>query len=164
MRIERLPIGPGQESVWSYPRPPRIESTSKLLEVILAGKTIARTRRGHRVLETSHPPVYYFPVEDVNPAYLRKAGGKTMCEWKGAATYFDVIVGDLVRQRAAWSYANPTPESRSIANAVAFYASLFDRCTVDGQLVTPQPGGFYGGWVTPDIVGPFKGGPGSMGW
>jgi uncharacterized protein (DUF427 family) len=156
--------GPGQESVWAYPRPPRLEATPRLLRVVVAGRTVAQTTRGHRVLETSHPPVYYFPLADVDADCLRAVAGTTGCEWKGTARYFDVVVGDVVRRRAAWAYPQPTAGMEPIRDAVAFYAGLADECTVDGRVVTPQPGGFYGGWVTDDVVGPFKGGPGSMGW
>ena len=116
------------------------------------------------MLETSHPPVYYMPEGDVNWEYMREANGSTACEWKGTARYFDVVVGDTVRSRAAWSYPNPGAGSEVLRDAVAFYAGMADRCTVDGETVAPQPGRFYGGWITSDIVGPFKGGPGTAGW
>ncbi len=150
--------------MWDYPRPPRVEATSKPLRVIVAGRVVAETTRGHRVLETSHPPVYYFPATDVDPACLRPVAGTTGCEWKGTARYFDVAVGGVVRPRAAWAYPKPTAGMDVLRDAVAFYAGLADECTVDGQVVIPQPGGFYGGWITPDVVGPFKGGPGTTGW
>lgn len=153
-----------QESVWDYPRPPRVEATARRLRVVVAGHVVAETTRGHRVLETSHPPVYYFPAADVDPACLRPVAGGTACEWKGHARYFDVLVGTDRRHRAAWAYPDPTADMLVLRDAVAFYPSLADECTVDGQLVTPQPGGFYGGWITPDVVGPFKGGPGTAGW
>ncbi len=164
MKPVHLPAGPGQESVWDYPRPPRIEPTARRLAVVIAGHTVAETSAGYRVLETSHPPVYYFPPADVDAAALRPVDGSTFCEWKGQARYFDVVVGTVVRRRAAWSYPHPTAETAVIRNYIAFYAGLADLCTVDGQPVTPQPGGFYGGWITPDLVGPFKGGPGTSGW
>ena len=164
MRPQPITPGPGQESVWSYPRPPRLEATPRRLRVVVAGQTIAETTRGHRVLETSHPPVYYFPVADVRREFLRAVAGTTGCEWKGTATYFDVVVGDVVRPRAAWSYPDPSADMEPIRDALAFYAGLADGCTVDGQVATAQPGGFYGGWVTPDVAGPFKGVPGSTGW
>lgn len=177
MRPQRITPAAGQESVWDYPRPPRVEPTTRRLRVVLAGRVVADTRAGHRVLETSHPPVYYVPRADVTAECLRPVAGTTGCEWKGTARYFDVIVGvggvggvgdlaagTVVRPRAAWSYPAPTAGMEVLRDAVAFYAALFDECTVDGQRVTPQPGGFYGGWVTPDVVGPFKGGPGTAGW
>ena len=165
MRPQRIAPGPGQESVWDYPRPPRLELVAKRLRVVLAGRVVAETTRGHRVLETSHPPVYYFPIVDVDAdGCLSAIADRTVCEWKGAARYFDVTAGQTVRRRAAWAYPDPTADMAAIADAVAFYAALMDECTVDGQVVTPQPGGFYGGWITPDLAGPFKGGPGSAGW
>lgn len=160
-----LPAGPGQESVWDYPRPPRLEPTPRRLTVAVAGRVIADTTRAMRVLETSHPPVYYFPPEDVSAAVLRAEPiAATHCEWKGRARYFDVFLDDRLWKQAAWSYPEPVPEFAAIRDWIAFYAGRVDRCTVDGQLVTPQPGDFYGGWITPDVVGPFKGGPGSWGW
>ncbi|GAB4470148.1 MAG: DUF427 domain-containing protein [Armatimonadaceae bacterium] len=164
MPIERTEPQPGQESVWDYPRPPRLEPTEKPIRIVLNGAVIAETHRAHRVLETSHPPTYYIPKEDINWEYLRPASGGSFCEWKGGAVYFDVVVGDEVREKVGWSYPNPTPAFAPIKDAVAFYAGPMDECTVGGEQVTPQPGGFYGGWITADIVGPFKGGPGTMGW
>ncbi len=154
------------ESVWDYPRPPRIERTARLLEVIVDGVAIAHTTRAHRVLETSHPPVYYIPREDVREGVLEEVRGSgSLCEWKGTATYLDVIAPTGRRiARAAWTYRAPAPAYAALADAVAFYPALMDLCTVDGEEVEPQPGGFYGGWVTADVVGPFKGGPGTLGW
>lgn len=160
----RLPPQPGQESVWDYPRPPRLEPTSRRLRVVFAGVAIADTLRGYRVLETSHPPVYYIPPADIQMQHLRPASGGSFCEWKGQAGYYSVVVGDRRAEDAAWYYASPTSSFALIAGAVAFYASKMDACYVDDELVTPQPGGFYGGWITADVVGPFKGGPGSWGW
>jgi uncharacterized protein (DUF427 family) len=164
MDIKRQIPGPGQESVWDYPRPPRIEAVSRALQVELAGVVVARTTRGCRVLETSHPPVYYFPAADVDGRLLRPQAGQSFCEWKGSARYFDVVVGEQIRRRAAWSYPEPSAGMEMLRDAVAFYAAMFDRCTVDGEVVTPQSGGFYGGWITADVVGPFKGAPGTAGW
>ncbi|MGQ9897897.1 MAG: DUF427 domain-containing protein [Acidobacteriota bacterium] len=155
---------PGQESVWDYPRPPRLERTPKRLRVIFAGVTIADTTQGWRVLETSHPPVYYFPPTDILPDVLIPTSQASYCEWKGIARYYSVQVGQQVAPNAAWSYPQPTPSFTSIADYVAFYAGPMDACYVNDELVIPQPGGFYGGWVTSDIVGPFKGVPGSWGW
>jgi uncharacterized protein (DUF427 family) len=160
----RVAPGPGQESVWDYPRPPRIEATGGRLRVELAGKVVADTTRGFRVLETSHPPVYFFPPDDIRPGALRPARGTSLCEWKGLAVYYDVVSEEHVAPRAAWSYLRPTPEANAIGGYVAFYAGPMDQCTVDGEIVTPQPGAFYGGWITQDVVGPFKGGPGTEGW
>lgn len=154
------------ESVWDYPRPPRLEVATRLVEVWLGGAAIARSTRSHRVLETSHPPVYYIPAEDIELGTLEPVSGAgSVCEWKGSATYLDVIGADGRRvPRGAWTYHRPTGGFAPIADAVAFYPALMDACTVDGELVRPQPGGFYGGWVTDDLIGPFKGAPGTMGW
>ena len=158
------PVGPGQESVWDYPRPPRLERTAALLQVELGGAVVAETRDGWRVLETSHPPTYYLPRTAFGAGALRPAAGTSWCEWKGQATYFDLVSGTTVAPRAAWTYEQPTAGFEPIAGAIAVMAAQVDRCLVDGEVVTPQPGGFYGGWVTRAIAGPIKGIPGSMGW
>lgn len=163
-RPTREPIGPGQESVWDYPRPPRLEACPRHLQVVFAGQVVAETREGYRVLETSHPPVYYVPPRDVREQFLVRAPGRSFCEWKGEAGYVSLRVGDRVATAAAWFYPSPTQPFLAIKDHLAFYASRVDACFVDGERVTPQPGGFYGGWITSDIVGPFKGVPGSMGW
>lgn len=157
-------VGPGQESVWSYPRPAVAQPTKVHLVVVLGGVTIAETRRAVRTVETSHPPSYYFPREDVAPDVLAAVSGRSLCEWKGAACYFDVAAGGLRRSRAAWCYPEPTGAFATIRGHVAFYAGAMDVCTIDGERVVPQPGGFYGGWITSHVAGPFKGGPGSQGW
>jgi uncharacterized protein (DUF427 family) len=126
--------------------------------------TIADTTRGYRVLETSHPPNYYFPPADVAPGVLEPATGNSFCEWKGRAHYFTVRGGDRVEVDAAWAYATPSSAFEPIRDYVAFYAAPMDECSVDGERVIPQPGGFYGGWITSTVAGPFKGGPGSRGW
>lgn len=159
-----VPPATGQESVWDYPRPPRLESSDRHIEIILGGETIADSRRAWRVLETSHPPVYYLPTEDIRMALLEPAAGSSFCEWKGAARYWTVRSGDHVLDRVGWSYPDPSAGFEPIRDHIAFYAGPFDAVTVDGEPVTPQPGGFYGGWITADVVGPFKGTPGSMGW
>jgi uncharacterized protein (DUF427 family) len=164
MSSRRIAPGPGQESVWDYPRPPRLEPTTRHLVVRCGGIVLAETRRGWRVLETSHPPVYYFPPQDVQLAYLRPSQRSSYCEWKGQAKYWSVMVGDRLLQDVAWCYPEPTPSFRPIAQHLAFYAGPMDECLVDGMIVTPQPGGFYGGWITPDVVGPFKGEPGTLFW
>lgn len=163
-RPEPIPPQPGQESVWDYPRPPRLETSTELVEVVLGGVVVARTQQSWRVLETSHPPTYYLPREAFEPGVLREAAGSTWCEWKGQAAYFDLVAGDVVAPSAAWTYPAPTAGFEAIAGAVAVMPGQIDRCTVDGEVVEPQPGGFYGGWITTDIAGPFKGGPGSRGW
>lgn len=161
------PITPqsGQESVWDYPRPPRLEKLSKNIKIVFNGVTIAETSNGYRVLETSHPPVYYLPPQDIRIEYLHQTNKPaSFCEWKGLANYYAVKVGDKEAINVAWSYDNPTTNFAPIQNYIAFYASPMDGCYVDGEQVMPQPGGFYGGWITKDIVGPFKGEPGSWGW
>lgn len=162
--VEREPVGPGEESVWDYPRPPRVERVSKRLEVYFNGVKLADTTRAYRVLETSHPPVYYFPPGDVATEHLQEADLSTFCEWKGTASYFNVRVGGKAAQNAAWTYIVPTPGFRDIAGYIAFYPALVDECRVDGVKAAPQPGGFYGGWITPEIKGPFKGETGTRGW
>ncbi len=163
-RPEAKPPGEGEESVWDYPRPPALEQTARHLVVRHAGVVVAETEAAFRVLETSHPPVYYFPPGDVTRSVLEAASGSSFCEWKGTARYVSVRVGDERFERAGWYYPDPTERFAAIANYVAFYAAPFDECRVDGEQVTPQPGGFYGGWITSDVVGPFKGVPGSAGW
>jgi len=152
------------ESVWDYPRPPRFEPSGELVEVELGGRVVASTRTSWRVLETSHPPTYYLPRAAFGPGVLRPATGRTWCEWKGQATYFDLVSEDVEAARAAWTYELPSPGFELLAGAVAVMPALVDRCTVDGEVVEPQPGGFYGGWITSRVTGPFKGGPGTTGW
>ncbi|GAA0734856.1 DUF427 domain-containing protein [Sphingomonas japonica] len=164
MRPRPDPVGPGQESVWDYPRPAIAEPSAARIVIVHRGVTVADTTSSIRTLETSHPPSYYIPRSDIAPGVLRRAEGSSFCEWKGAATYWDVIVGSDVLERAGWSYASPTAGFAILRDHVAFYAAPFDRCTVDGETVVPQPGGFYGGWITSAVAGPFKGGPGSRGW
>lgn len=131
---------------------------------MLGGVEVCRTRRAWRVLETSHPPSWYLPREDWLEGSLQPAPGSSACEWKGLASYLDVLGGGLRAARAAWTYPEPTPGFASLAGAVAVYPAAVDACTVDGEVVRPQDGGFYGGWVTDDVVGPFKGAPGTLGW
>lgn len=164
MTITPDPIAPGQESVWDYPRPAISERTSRHLQIVHRGVVVADTTRGIRVLETSHPPTYYFPASDVAPGVLQPADGETLCEWKGEARYFDVVVGGDALVRAAWSYPASTAPFAQIRDHVAFYAAPFEACFVDGERVTPQPGGFYGGWITSHVAGPFKGSPGTRFW
>ena len=168
MRVASQPVPvrpePGQESVWDYPRPPALQPTTKRLVVIWDGRTLAETTRGYRVLETSHPPVYYFPPDDVDWSRLRETNRTSFCEWKGSATYVDAVHDDRVVPEVGWRYPQPTAAFTPITDHVAFYAGRVDECRVDGEVVVPQPGGFYGGWITSDVVGPFKGEPGSWGW
>jgi uncharacterized protein (DUF427 family) len=158
------PVRDGQESVWDYPRPPRLERVAQRVTIDLGGERIVDTDDVVRVLETSHPPVYYLPIEAFADGALRPAAGSSFCEFKGAATYFDVVGGETVAERAGWTYPTPTGAYAELAGRVAVYPRPMDRCTVGGEEVVPQPGGFYGGWITSWVVGPFKGGPGSLGW
>ena len=158
------PARPGQESGWSYPRPPVAEPSARRLRILHRGAVVADTDHGVRTLETSHPPTYYFPPEDVDASLLRHAAGRSLCEWKGAARYFDVVAAGEVLAGTAWSYPAPTPAFAILKDHLAFHAAPFELCTVDGEPVTPQPGGFYGGWITSREAGPFKGVPGSRGW
>jgi uncharacterized protein (DUF427 family) len=155
---------PGQESVWDYPRPAIWEPTPKQLKIVFNGVTIAETTNGKRVLETSHPPTYYFPAQDVKLELLQKNASTSTCEWKGRCYYYDLQVGDRVLKSVAWNYLEPTPPFVELKNHFAFYPRPMDGCYVDGELATPQPGNFYSGWITQDIVGPFKGEPGTMFW
>jgi uncharacterized protein (DUF427 family) len=152
------------ESVWDYPRPPRLERSSARVTVRHAGHLVVDSDKCLRVLETSHPPVYYVPPGEVTPGVLRAAAGRSFCEYKGLAAYWDLVVGDVVVPAAGWSYPEPTRGYAELAGAVAFYPSRVDECRVDGELVRAQEGDFYGGWITADITGPFKGAPGTAGW
>ena len=162
--MKRIDPGPWQESVWDYPRPPGLEPTPKHLRVTFNGQTVGETRRGLRVLETSQPPAYYFPPEDVRRECLTRSGYRTLCEWKGVAVYFTLQVQGKVSQNAAWSYPNPSAGFEPLHDYVAFYPSRVDACYVNDVLVSAQEGDYYGGWITPDVVGPFKGRPGTEGW
>jgi uncharacterized protein (DUF427 family) len=161
---ERIEPGPGQESVWDYPRPPRVEPTAKLAIVRFAGVTVAESRRCLRVLETASPPAIYFPPEDVHTNLLEPGEGATFCEWKGTASYRDVVVDERRAAEAVWTYLAPNRRYAELAGFLAFYPGRVDGCTMDGEAVRPQPGGYYGGWVTGDVVGPFKGERGTGGW
>lgn len=153
-----------RESVWDYPRPPRAEASTAEISVVYAGVEVAHSTRTIRVLETSHPPVYYIPSEDFREDLLRPVSGSTHCEWKGAASYFDLTVDGKTASRAVWCYRSPTKPFASIAGWYAVYPSRMDSCSVNGELIQPQEGDFYGGWITSDIEGPFKGAPGTWGW
>jgi len=163
MSIHRVEPGPGQESVWDYPRPPRLEPTSRHIVVALAGVTVADTTRAHRVLETSQPPAYYVDPADVRMDLLVPSTHTTFCEWKGLASYYDVVVGDTVAAAAVWTYRSPTPAFEAIRGHLGFYAQRLE-CSVDGEAVVANEGTFYGGWITRDVVGPFKGGAGTAHW
>jgi uncharacterized protein (DUF427 family) len=156
--------GPGQESVWDYPRPPRVERVGKPVRVEWAGETVARSDRALRVCETASPPVYYVPAEDARTDLLEPSGRRSYCEWKGAARYWSLRVGDRVAADAAWSYPEPDAGFEALRDHLAFYPGRVDACFVGDERVTPQAGEFYGGWITRDVVGPFKGEPGTEGW
>ncbi len=154
----------GQESVWDYPRPPALRSSEDLVEVHFGGQIIASTRASVQVLETSHPPTYYIPRRAFVEGTLVPTQGHTYCEFKGRADYFDVVVGEKIARRGAWQYPRPTARFALLNQYVALMPARMDACFVDGERVTPQEGEFYGGWITSKVSGPFKGGPGTMGW
>ncbi|MEE4317534.1 MAG: DUF427 domain-containing protein [Erythrobacter sp.] len=158
------PVKPGQESVWDYPRPAIAEPTSRHIRIVHRGVVLADTRSAWRTLETSHPPTYYIPPSDIAMAHLRPNPSRSLCEWKGQAAYWDVVIGDECLVGAGWSYPSPTRAFAGIAGHIAFYAGPFEKVLVDAEQVTPQPGGFYGGWITSHEAGPFKGIPGSRFW
>ncbi|GAA2750949.1 DUF427 domain-containing protein [Amnibacterium kyonggiense] len=161
--MHRAIPGPGQESVWDYPRPPAVEPSSERIRIELGGALVADTTDALRVLETSHPPVYYLAPE----AFLvpvHEAGGLSMCEFKGMAHYLTIAAGDRIAVRSAWTYPEPWPGYEALAGRIAVYPSRMDRCLVDDETVTAQEGDFYGGWITSRVVGPFKGAPGTLGW
>ena len=159
------PVGPGQHSVWDYPRPPALERELRRLRIIHRGVTLADTVAGWRTLETSHPPTYYFPPGDIADGALARSPQRgSVCEWKGAAVYWDVSIAGTRLAGVGWSYPEPTPRFVPIKDHVAFYAAPFDACWVGDERARPQSGGFYGGWITADLAGPFKGGPGSEFW
>jgi len=160
----RLRPTSGQESVWDYPRPPRLEKVTEAICVIFAGETVAETTRAYRILETSHPPVYYFPPSDVRLEFLIEIPGQSFCEYKGVAKYWSLAVQGRLAVKAAWSYPVPTRSFAAIEGYLAFYASRVDECWVGSERAVAQEGDFYGGWITSRIVGPFKGAPGTFGW
>lgn len=152
-------VGQGQESVWNYPRPAIAEPSDRHLRIEFGGITIAESRRPVRVLETSHPPTWYIPETDFADDVLRPAPGRSLCEWKGQAHYYDVVAGGALAERAAWGYRSPTPAFAALTDHVAVYPAQMDGCFLDGERITPQHGGFYGGWISSDLAGPFKGDP-----
>ena len=157
--------GRAPESVWDYPRPPRLEASERRLRIVHGGAVVAETVRSVRILETSHPPVYYLPPEDIDMSLLRPSARRgSFCEFKGVASYWNLVTEAGLVQDLAWSYASPTPAYAALRGFLAFYASRVDECTVDGERVQAQPGDFYGGWITRDLRGPFKGAPGTLGW
>ena len=164
MNRKRVQPKEGQESVWDYPRPPRLEACSKRIRIVSDGTFIVDTCESFRVLETSHPPVYYFAPSVVRKDLLRKADGASFCEWKGYADYYSLYLPGRAIQHAAWCYQKPTVQFDPIAGHIAFYPGKMDTCYVDEEQVVGQAGDFYGGWITSDIAGPFKGAPSTLGW
>ena len=161
--MKRIQPGPDQESVWDYPRPPKMELSSRQVRVFFAGILIAESSKAYRVLETSHPPTWYIPRDDTKTEFLIPSTGSSHCEWKGMATYWTIGAGSQIARNAAWSYEHPTASFAALRQHLAFYPSRCE-CYVGEERVQPQPGDFYGGWITSDIVGPFKGDPGTWGW
>lgn len=162
--MQRIAPGPNQESVWDYPRPPRLEPVTERLQVIFNGVVLADSIRGLRILETSHPPTYYIPPEDVQTKLLKPVSGRSLCEFKGEAAYWTVKAESRTSERAAWSYPAPWRPYEPLKNHYCFYASRVDDCFVGSERVQAQDGDFYGGWITSQVVGPFKGAPGTLGW
>lgn len=162
--MRRVEPGPGQESVWDYPRPPSAVRSARQIVITLGGRVVADTTRAWRVCETSHPPVYYVPREDIAADVLVPGRGSSYCEFKGMATYWSLRVGNRVEPEVGWSYEKPSRAYAEMAGAVAFYPGRVDEATVDDEPVRPQAGGFYGGWITDEVVGPFKGAPRTLGW
>lgn len=164
--VKRIKPGPGQESVWDYPRPPRLEACpGETVRIIAAGVEIAKTTRAQRVLETSHPPTYYIPLADTRLDLLIASTHRTWCEWKGQGHYFSLQLPGLpIVEDVAWTYPDPNERFAALRQTLAFYPSRVDECSINGEVVQPQAGDFYGGWITQKIVGPFKGEPGTWGW
>jgi uncharacterized protein (DUF427 family) len=161
---DRIEPGPDQESVWDYPRPPALEPVEARIRVVYNDVTIADTTDAYRVLETSHPPVYYLPPSDIEMDHLQRTARTSMCEFKGRAVYYTVHVADRTAQHAAWGYPNPTDRFAALRDHFAFYPDAMDACYVGDEQARAQEGSFYGGWITDDVVGPFKGGAGTVGW
>ena len=155
---------PVPESVWDYPRPPRLEPATRRVRVVFAGQTVADSLQALRLLETSHPPTYYIPPRDVRREILLPTPRTSFCEFKGTARYFSLRIEGRASADCAWAYPDPTPAYAALRDHFAFYASRVDECWVGDERAAPQPGGFYGGWITKELVGPFKGGPGTGGW
>ena len=154
----------GAESVWDYPRPPRIEASSRRVRVIHAGIVVADTTSAFRVLETSQAPAWYVPPNDVDLTLVAQSTTMTFCEWKGTATHWALDVEGQIVEDAAWSYGRPTPPFAPLTGYLAFYPARVDECWVDDERAAPMPGSVYGGWITSEVTGPFKGGPGTAHW
>ena len=162
---KRQPVGPGQESVWDYPRPPAVVPSDELVRVVHAGHVLAESKRTLRVLETAHAPAYYIPAGDVDWSHLHEVSLRTVCEYKGVASYADLrLPGGPVVPQVCWWYPRPSRGYEDLVNAVCFYPQRVDRCEVAGEAVTPLPSSFYGDWPTSRIAGPYKGAPGTEGW
>ena len=161
---QRINPGSGRESAWDYPRPPALEPCTQHIQIIINGEILADTNRSDRVLETSHPPVYYLPADGIGMNRLKRTEGGSFCEWKGYASYYTYMSSDIEVADLAWCYSQPTEMFEAIKDHLAFYPHKTDGCYVDGEKVKPQEGNFYGGWITEDIAGPFKGGPGTLVW
>jgi uncharacterized protein (DUF427 family) len=155
--------GPGQVSVWDFPRPPRLAADTREVVIRWGHRDVARSHRTLLVLETAHPPGVYIPWADVDRSLLRACPGSSFCEWKGPASYWSLVDAEASLEGVAWSYPQPFADAKPLADCVAFYPAQLN-CTVNGARVLPQPGAFYGGWITPELVGPFKGEPGTSGW
>jgi len=164
MAAETAANGRKLESVWDYPRPPRVEPVGRTVRVEVGGEVIAHSDRAVRVLETSSPPAIYLPPEDVREGALRPVSGHSVCEWKGTASYFDAAGGGEVAERAAWGYPAPNPRYTELRDWVSFFPARVGAAYLDDERVTPQAGAFYGGWVTAEIQGPMKGEPGTESW
>ena len=163
------PAGPGEESVWDYPRPPRVEPSLAHIQIEFAGHTIAETRRAMRIVETAGAPVYYIPPEDVQMGCLEPVPEeRSLCEWKGFAVYYDLVANGRRSEKAAFAYPDPFTDLgagyEAVAGFIGFFPDRVDAAFLEGERVRPQPGGFYAGWVTDAIKGPIKGVPGSAGW
>ncbi|MBC7629989.1 DUF427 domain-containing protein [Aeromicrobium sp.] len=152
------------ENVWDYPRPPSIEASDEHIVVTFGGRVVADCTQSYRVCETSHPPSYYLPVTAFAEGVLRPVEGSTFCEWKGAASYFDLVGPDRFIPAGAWTYPHPTSRFAPLVEHVAIYPGKVDECTIDGEVVQAQEGDFYGGWITSRVIGPFKGAPGTLSW
>ena len=164
MKIEKVDPKEGQESVWDYPRPPRSEKFDGNIKIVFKGDVIIDTNDAIRILETSHPPVYYLPINQFKPRVLKANSNKSVCEFKGVARYYDMVNKGEIAIQAAWRYPDTGMMYGEIHDCVAVYAHLMDACYVNGELVKAQDGDFYGGWITSNIVGPFKGRPGTWRW
>ena len=164
MNRNRVAPGPGQESVWDYPRPPKLENFNGHIRIVFNNETIVDTNRAFRILETSHPPTYYLPIADFKKDVLQSTSDTSFCEFKGVAKYWNLVLRNKTAEKAAWGYPNPVDRYSALRNTVSVYAHLVDACYINDEKVQAQDGDFYGGWITSNIVGPFKGGAGTWGW